>query len=70
MVNNTSVQLQSCNLQWGQVVAYIVQSFLEKLSSVLQCLLVQLYPPVSFIIQKAGQGHLVIRHVACHCKES
>ena len=49
---------------------YIVQGLLEQLCPLLQSARVQLDPPVSLVIQEAGQGHPVVRHVACHRKEA
>ena len=48
---------------------YIVQGLLEEVPPLLQRLRIQLDPPVGLVIQEAGQGHPVVRHVAYHGKE-
>ena len=47
-----------------------MQSLLEEVSPLRQSMPVQLDPPVRLVIQEAGQGHPVVRHVACHGEEA
>lgn len=47
-----------------------MQSLLIEVSPLLQGLFIQLDAPVSLIVQKAGQRHPVLRHVAPHGKKA
>lgn len=52
------------------MVPYIVQGLLEEIPSVLQGGFVQVDAAVGLVIQEAGEGHPVVRHVALHRKEA
>ena len=48
----------------------IMESLLEESPPVLKLALIQADAPVRLVIEKAGQRHLVLGHVAGHCEEA